>query len=342
MASARVVGVTIESVPDDWLLPPEPSEADKRIRLLEAEVASLKENEPKITVDCTGLDGQKVDKLEFEVPIYEPLSAAEISNLVKRLMERFPVGVAPRTHSYGLSLSGIARAFIPPTNEQLLEYREKYDKWLKRTEEALQNIHGALQEAAAIPSFTFRLTNSGSRPANDVLVTVRSRGGFEIAPKNPIEADRADGEERRKSVRLPKPPAPPTGRIPGYEPIERAYADSLRASILKPIAFPLEPRPPAPRDRNKFYQKRESAMAAEFNFECSQWRHQIEPETIEGSILFPRNEVRDIDGLIACVIRAENLKHVMESRVPVAIRAVSTKTFPTAANMVERSDWLLD
>ena len=48
MASARAVGVTIESVPDDWLLPPEPSEADKRIRLLEAEIASLKENEPRI------------------------------------------------------------------------------------------------------------------------------------------------------------------------------------------------------------------------------------------------------------------------------------------------------
>ena len=47
MASARAVGVTIKSVPDDWLLPPEPSEADKRIRLLEAEVAESERERTK-------------------------------------------------------------------------------------------------------------------------------------------------------------------------------------------------------------------------------------------------------------------------------------------------------
>ena len=57
MASARAVGVAIEPVPDEWLLPPEPSETDKRIRSLEAEVARLKENEPKITIQCVAPDG---------------------------------------------------------------------------------------------------------------------------------------------------------------------------------------------------------------------------------------------------------------------------------------------
>jgi predicted ribonuclease YlaK len=41
MATARTVGVAIAPVPDEWLLPPEPSESDKRIRALEAEVARL-------------------------------------------------------------------------------------------------------------------------------------------------------------------------------------------------------------------------------------------------------------------------------------------------------------
>jgi hypothetical protein len=40
MASAKMVGVEIAPIPDEWLLPPETSEKDKAIKALEAKVKS--------------------------------------------------------------------------------------------------------------------------------------------------------------------------------------------------------------------------------------------------------------------------------------------------------------
>ena len=54
MASAKMLGVAITPVPDDWLLPPEPSESNKRIQTLEVEIARLKDKEPKFAIACIG------------------------------------------------------------------------------------------------------------------------------------------------------------------------------------------------------------------------------------------------------------------------------------------------
>ena len=41
MASAKMVGVTVAPIPDEWLLPPETSEKDKAVKALEAKVKRL-------------------------------------------------------------------------------------------------------------------------------------------------------------------------------------------------------------------------------------------------------------------------------------------------------------
>jgi hypothetical protein len=91
MASAQMVGISIVPVSDDWLLPPEPSEVDKRIRSLEAEVARLTDAEPKFSIACIDTGGNELSRLEFEFVHYEPLTQAELSVLVEKLEQRFPL-----------------------------------------------------------------------------------------------------------------------------------------------------------------------------------------------------------------------------------------------------------
>ena len=319
MASGRSVNVVIEPVPDEWLLPPEPSETEKRIRSLEAEVTRLKENEPKITIDCIGPDGRELKNLEFDVPQYEALSPAEISRLVTRLSELAPFesGAERRLNLGALNL---AIGFIAPTNEQLEEYREKCDKWLKQSEDALRNLHVAFEEARPPPQFIFRIANSGSRPANDVLVRIRSAGRFEIKASRG-DVDRKDGEAREQGpsmVKLPRQPPRPVGRIPGFEAMQRAY-DAVRSHrSFAEEQFPLlKLANPRPLDRNRFYLKSETAD--QFTFECNQWRHGIGPEMIEGSIKLNRIEVGEIGGVIVCSIHGENLVDAVERTIPVEI-----------------------
>ncbi len=122
MASAQMVGIFIAPVSDNWLLPPEPSEADKRIRSLEAEVARLTDAEPKFSIADT--DGNELSTLEFEFVHYEPLTQAELSVLVEKLEQRFPLatdfGPRERTERATLAsirLPGVKEVFTPATEK---------------------------------------------------------------------------------------------------------------------------------------------------------------------------------------------------------------------------------
>lgn len=79
MASARVVKVAVEVIPDEWLLPPEASEADKRIKALEGEVARLTQAEPTFDITCLDRDGKPCELLALEATIYDALSEAEVA-----------------------------------------------------------------------------------------------------------------------------------------------------------------------------------------------------------------------------------------------------------------------
>jgi predicted ribonuclease YlaK len=101
MASAQMVGVAVSAIPDDWLLPPETSESDKRIKSLEAEIARLKRVEPEFRIACLHADGSDCDKLELEATYYEAMSDPEVTTLLGRLKERFPIATdfGPRERS---------------------------------------------------------------------------------------------------------------------------------------------------------------------------------------------------------------------------------------------------
>ena len=159
LASATMVGVGAEVIPDDWLLLPEKSDAEKKVAALVSEIARLKMTEPQVVVGCRDGDGREIKKLEIEVPRYLPLAEDEVSDFIKRIGDRFPIvtdfGSPGEQEDRGVGVIGLAtREFVPATAEAVSEYRANYAKWLEKCEGILH-------------SFIWRSSGARARPGSD-------------------------------------------------------------------------------------------------------------------------------------------------------------------------------
>jgi hypothetical protein len=185
MASAKMAGMAIAVIPDEWFLPPEQSDSDKRIRSLEAEVARLKQAEPDFSIASLNLEGEERDEIEDEVVFYELITDVELASLMAELRERFPIATdfglrekGERVSRQGLASFGIdiKEVFTPATDQAIADYHEEHKKWLAECEKILRSLHIALRKNERPPIFVFRVSNNGTRPAEDALVTITATG----------------------------------------------------------------------------------------------------------------------------------------------------------------------
>ena len=369
--TAQGLDLTADLISDDWLLPSEATEAERKVAALEAENARLKAAEPTFSIRCEGQSDTTVKRYHASYTWYEPLTEAEVECLMERLKARFPLATdfgsrEPAERSAPPSLANrlfqTSEVFTPATDEEIEKYRdESYPRWLDRCEETLWAHHRTLQAEAPVLEFAFLAGNSGTRPAADALVTIEARGGFEIRPPPPEDTDEdREGEDETsgnlESGALPPPPATPRGRwknTVGGQPgdmlrtlnlIGRSMQDLSRVVnpdpdiLSRPLAFP-SLGPPEPRDPNAFYYKpdRPSEPQGSFALECAQWRHDGEEETFIGEIHVPTD--RDAaEGLLVCRIQAANLSTSVSCRIPVRIAITHASAFESARGMVEALD----
>jgi predicted ribonuclease YlaK len=73
MASARLVGLAYQVVPDNWVLQPEPDESDKKAKQLQAELEKYKQSEPRFIINAN------TQLLNSTTTAYHPLSDVEVS-----------------------------------------------------------------------------------------------------------------------------------------------------------------------------------------------------------------------------------------------------------------------
>jgi hypothetical protein len=380
MASALMVGVAIAPVPDDWLLPPESSESDKRIRSLEAEVARLKESEPKFSIACIDANGSELERLELEVAHYEPLSPAELSSLLGKLTQRFPLvtDFGPRecqerlTHG-PMRIMGAKEVFTPATEKEIDEYHKKRKEWLNQCDAKLRNLHDELEAREGPLAFAFRASNDGTRPASDALVTLRAKGQFKITPPPCRPSDDGDdddddddeqpGDQAHQPVTLPSPPAVPRGswatlyasqltefgvlasQLSAFDRLKE-FHETFKLATAVPILDDHMLRgisPLKPRDPNGFYYKpdRPSSPRQEFSVECQQWRHGMEPEVFVGQIYLD-SDAGETSGALECHVHAGNLSQSVAKLVPVRIRICRRTVLEIAEVMIEGLEEIIE
>ena len=369
--TARGLGLTADQISDDWLLPPETTETERKMAELEAENSRLKAAEPSFSIRCEDQSDTAAQRYHASYSWYEPLTEAEVDGLMQRLKARFPLATdfgsrepaeRPAPPTAANRLFQTRQVFTPATDGEIEKYRdEDYPRWLERCEETLRARHRTLQAEMPALEFAFLAENSGTRPAADALITIEARGGFEIMPPPSDDTDEDwEGEDKAsaslESGALPPPPVAPRGRwtnTVGGQPgdllraLDRAGRSLQDISVTaypdldilsRPLAHPSLIRPDS-RDPNAFYYKprRPAEPQASFALECAQWRHDNEAEPLVGEIHVPTDQDA-AEGLLVCRIQAANLSKSVSCRIPVRIAIAHVSAFESARSMVEALD----
>ena len=339
MASAKRVDVPFVEIPDEWLLPPEPTGTDKKIQLLEAEVRRLKTLEPKVEVRAVDDQGSEIERIEGEAVRLLPLSREEFLRLRESLRSLFPPRVQREPDRHILSIPTLGETFVPPTRDEIDAYENDiYPQWLASCEDVFAQLHTRKAGWAILPKFRFELKNVGSRPANDSLITINAQGDFKIA----VKQDRRS--EKKPPPTLPKPPEALLGRWTNPL-LERfgSLGSHTIAGILAGNAFK-SPRflpdaalrnfPIPTRDPNGFYWRdRPRKPTYSVSQECAQWRHGPDARRL-GATIVPTVVEGVCRGILSCVVEAENLSTPSESRVPVVVTVSQKPPYEFAEGLI--------
>lgn len=353
MASAKAVGLPYHVVPQDWLLPPEAEEAEKREKALRAELAKYKNAEPSFRVET---EAPYDKRLQTTVKVYKQLSEEEVDELLERLCRRFPVATdwgpleaqeRPINTEFTTGLSAMfgptKEVYEPVAPDQIEKYREAYEEWKQACAATLTKLSKALNSNLAWPKLTASIRNVGSRPADDTLVVMEVEGKFVLVPAKHEDDDDDDDSSNKESLTLSRPPSAPKGvwkRQERYGPAIGALAQLQGLTRQWPEHdFPI-PRlfePPTPRDPNGVFFKegRPGRPSQRVELTCEQWRHAQAAEAFEMAVLCP-TKPETYSGLLTLAIHAANLTDPTTLHLPVRIAVEEESCREVAEQMLQR------
>ena len=335
LATAHGLGLKADVVPDEWLLPPEATKHDKRMRELEAELESLRSQEPRCTIEWRNVNGTDTRKIEGEHSHFPALRDIEIRQLLQQIEAAFPVksdfgpsspprrNVA-RIHS---SLLGLQEEFIPASEKEIEKYRSDYAAWLDGFSRIFAKYHSGLQRCSPPHRVLLSLKNIGSRPATDVLVTLSVSGHFQIAiyESHTTHVDRTLPTHELAS-HLKKNPIPPRGHwsLPKRFTAHLAHMRALNRTATiqnRPVFDPISDFriPDVVREADRFY-FRDGDLGTPQRYvrmECDQWRHGHSEESLVVELRGVGSS--GVRGLISCRVEAANLARSVTKRIPVDI-----------------------
>ena len=172
------------------------------------------------------------------MPCYLALADDEVSDLMRRISSRFPMATEFGAQEPGernpQMRMGIINAltnevFVPATDEEISSYKNrKYPEWFGECEKILRKYHTLLERRCRRSVFIFSVTNDGTRPAKDALITVEAKGRFEIMPPR-----RRENDEENQPLALARPPRPPQGKW------ERGSLFGAFEAMQRSLAVPL-------------------------------------------------------------------------------------------------------
>lgn len=361
MASAKLVGLHFTVIPDSWLLPPEVDKTSKDLKRVTQELERYKKAEPAFSVYWTNGDSS-VESVSAVLNYYSPLEPYEILTLVQQIKQQYPMSTdfgesetkerntqpVSDAMGNGNSLQRIPLSFnnllgkniyIPASATDISQYKQAYEQWLQDCEDLLKNLHARLAEKTTWPRLSVELKNTGTRSAENALVTLSARGKFGILP---FKQKEPDGD---MPVALARPPKAPQGSW------QNRYAQSLRLgsraflqSIQGDSPYTDHLLPSAhnalnllkKREEDAFYYKsgRPYQPVPQYGIECALWRHQSDAEVFDLTLhveLMPAK----ISGVVEVTVQSSNVSDVFTQRLPIHIEVQQAVTLEYANELVD-------
>ena len=278
---------------------------------------------------------------------YDPLSGNDIDYLMNLVTSRFPKANdfgprEPHPPNYNptpIDLFSSRQIYTPAKDEEINRYSNtEYPNWIKACRQALLKIHEKLQLEAGEPEFVFAISNDGTRPGKDALVSITAQGNFQICAPPYISKT---FPPPTSEPMIPNPPTPPRGRWSSFsEVLDRTInlPNLLRDPFAVPhSAFQTEHR----RDPNGFFYKpgRPTEPGDTITLECEQWRHSSGEEYFVGRI-FPDLSVTEGQGALTCEVHAENLTNPVVKLIPVRITVKRVDSREPSNALIEKLRYL--
>lgn len=322
MASAKAVGLEYREIPEEWFLPPEADDSEKRESALKAEIARYKNSEPSFVIKLLPTNECQ---LQASLTTFRSLSVPESDELLARLAAKFPLctyfgpsEIQERlTNRYPASayFGQTKEVFHPATPEEIDDYRKAYAKWENECAERLSDLPSMLHKVMVWPKIAVQIENVGSRPADDALVVLDVQGNLLLRSPKCQEDDEEKNGDCQKSLRLSPAPSAPNGKWKRSElfDVGRSFASLVRnerawlnEDLLRPLLRDVASR----RDPNGLYFKegRRGLPSAHIEYECAQWRHAQSAENFEFDVLCPL-EPGTYSALLKVEVHAANLTH---------------------------------
>lgn len=191
---ANSLDVNATEPPDEWRLPDELTEAEKRLRSVESELHAFKTAAPDLRITFGG-----ATILSVVVKPRPAMTSSEIAKKVQQLRKRHPAMDVPGVITDPtsgieidlgsvLDFSGSSRQAVRRYNASLGRFFTDYEAYLS----ALPNLYGPVQRTVTLE---MALENCGTVSGEQVEITLEAH---------------ADGTWRRNPPKIAKPPRPPS------------------------------------------------------------------------------------------------------------------------------------
>ena len=279
---AKNLGIPYKIIPDEWLLPPEPDDRDRKIQQLTRQLEESQAQEPKFNFSCDQMSADRPGKVEITYGVFQTLTPRERDQLSERLRKRYPPTVVNPNRI---------------SAEAISNYTERdYPAWISECRKRMDGVHSVVQEEHC-PELTVSIQNIGSRPARDALIEIRASENIGLTV--PVTKLRELG--LIPVVERPKPPQQPKPRLRW----PYILNDLTRLSGMAVPDFDVARHL---RDQEDFEYTSDVKLEIEPSIflTCGLWRHSLEPEEFTVRLV-PEKFDNPIKGEITCTVHADNL-----------------------------------
>ena len=347
MASAGVVGLPFQAIPENWVMPAEPDESDRRTKKLQAELEKYKQSEPNFSIDVG------VQKIDAKSMAYMPLTDDEVSDLMQKLVSRHPkienfgpseMEKLVQSNTAFLAMQWQMVGFVPPSQQIIDTYFEDYEKWLQECKLKLERISVILTAISDWPRVRLNIDNQGSRPAEDALIVIEVDGPFQLMAALPGENLNDVSMLKDVSTSLPVVPKAPKGKWEDTSAISRLAAQINSLSLPTKIRDLPSLRPTwmsnnVPLDPDAFFFSEGAAgkLSKRIQISCKQWRHARDCVDIELMLISLPAEVGEFTGRLNITVHASNLTVPSNKNVPIRLNVSHESCYAQALGLIKSS-----